>query len=708
MSLSEALTFLSQYIFKHASPAVRIGIIEGYGAFFRQCGQMFVEANYGEIASHIIELSCHPKLTATRASTLATRDLCNYLLRNVLSKMLTEAGQNQAIRVLNEGWLKKWPPAQGSAGPQKAALVTVLHEVASLLNDVGPAAMNVAEVVEPLGNLLNHLSRSVNAAVCWTLRSVCLSAPHNIAKLISRIVPWLKKEVANLTPDQPDRTKRFRGYALALGSLISVIPYRPLYVSFELCAKVLALAVHLLKQAAQGKSKALVAPQAEVAWVLISSLMCLGPDFCKVHLSQITSFWKSHFEKYGRDRAWVRNEGEHVMVLQISDAALAALQAFLLFNGKILLGAELDKRISGWLNDFQGSLDSGNRRKTPAAGVPGNTEAIVDDLFERECHVRARIFRCCSLLFQLGSFDATVTLMSSAVATLAPMEPSDARCTSLVRGLSVDVASNVATEDRGISRIILRDLDVQTIEEQAEGFAPGAPDNDPYAFYLRKIDLSLVDPRRVECPMMPSADVDAVDAAVDLFGQLFVAVGSSVQEKILDDILRSLRKASKGYTDSLINALAATFAALKHAVARQGNVITGRVPDMLRELVLVGYRCPRPFCSTSNFTISDGSVSRKRVREGFGQREYRAIGSSRKLERLYGSAYSAPCSVDCRCSGTEHSRGRSVGFGQHSELWWQPDGHGTSQIGIQHPAITCGRFPSNGSHLGTCRDLYDG
>lgn len=589
MSLPEVLSFLAQYLFKYTAPAVRIGIIQGYAAFFRQLGQAGVEANYADIVGHIIDLSCNPKLCTSRIATKGTRDWCIYLLRNVLSKMLTEPGQNQAIRILTELWLKRWPPASGQQGPQKAALVTVLQEVASLLNDVGPAAMNVAEVVEPLGNLLNHLSRSVNAAVCWTLRSVCLSAPHNIPKLISRIVPWLKKEVANLTPDQPDRIKRFRGYALALGSLISVVPYRPLYVSFELCAKVLALAVHLLKQAGQSKSPRLVGIQGEVSWVLVASLMCLGPDFCKVHLAQIVGYWKAHFEKYGRDRAWLRNEAEKEMVLQVTNAALAALQAFLTFNGKVLLGSELDKRISTWLNDFQGALDSGARRK-PA--VPAGKDEMDDELFERECHIRARIFRCCSLLFQLGSFEPTITLMASAVQVLTPSDPAEAKCTSYVKGLSMEIASNVATEDRGVNRGILRDVDVQTIEDQAEGFASGAAENDPYAMFLRKVDAAQVDPRRVESLQTPAADTDMVDAAVDVFGQLFVAVGSSGQEKLLDDILRSLRKAPKGQSDAaLTNALAATFSALKHAVAKQGNVVTGRVPDMLRELILVrGFR----------------------------------------------------------------------------------------------------------------------
>ncbi|KAI9021950.1 armadillo-type protein [Hyaloraphidium curvatum] len=587
MSLGETLTFYAQYLIKHPTPTVRVGIVEGYAAFFRQCGQAFVEANYAEIAIHIVELSCHPKLCTSKSATLATREWCTYLLRNVLAKMLSEAGQNQAIRILNDGWLKRWPPAAGTPGPSKAAVVTVLMEVASLLNDVGPAASNVAEVVEPLGNLLNHLSKSVNTAVCWTLRSVCLSAPQNIAKLIARIVPWLKKEVANLTPDQPDRTKRFRGYALALASLISVVPCRPLYVSFELCAKVLALAVHLLKLASQGKSFRIVGIQAEVAWILIASLMCLGPDFCKVHLQQIVTFWRSHFERYG-SKLLPRSDGELQMYLQVTDAALIALRTFLEFNGKELLNAELDKKVSFWLHEAQVALDATRRIGKAAPTKAGNSgEAPEEDLAEQECHIRARLYRCCCLLYQLGSFEASAPLMASIVGTLAP-EHGDALATSYVRGLSFTIAGNVATEDRGINRILLRDLDVQTIEEQAERFLGSTPENDASAVFFQKVDLAAVDPRRVECPMVPPASIDAVDAAIDAFGQLFVAVGSSVQEKILEDLLRTVKRSAKGPVDPMVNALGGVFSALKHAVARQGNVVTGRVPELLRELVFMG------------------------------------------------------------------------------------------------------------------------
>lgn len=586
MTISESLSFLAQYLLKYSSHLVRIGIIEGYAAFFRALGQSLVESSYSDISTHIIELSCHPKLCTSRAATLATRDLCRYLLRNVVSKMLTEPGQNQAIKILNENWLKKWPPQAGAQGPHKAALVMSLHEVASLLNDVGPAAIDVAEVVEPLGNLLNHLSRSVNAAVCWTLRSLCLSAPHNISRLISRIVPWLKKEAANLAADQLDRIKRFRGYALALGSLISVVPHRPLYVSFELCAKVLALAVYLFKQAAQSGSQRVAGVQAEVAWILVASLMRLGPDFVKVHLGQITAFWRGHFEKYGRDRTWVRNNGERQMVMQITDAALAAVQAFLLFNGTTLVTAELGRRIGGWLSDIQGSLEALQRTGKPAGDQSNDT--AIEDLWERELHIRGRIFRCSSLLFQTGHHEATVTLLSLAVNTFAPAEAGEIRRTSYVRGLSIDIPTTKASEDRGISRIIVRDLDVKAIEEQAVGFAGLAPENDPYGLLLRKPAPDTGDPRRVSSPAVPAVDVDVVDAAIDVFGQSVVTLGSSIQEKLLDDVLRNVRRAPKGNVDVLVNSLAALFNAIKHAFARQGNIATGRVPELLRDLCLMG------------------------------------------------------------------------------------------------------------------------
>ena len=78
--------------------------------------------------------------------------------------------------------------------------------------------------------------------------------------------------------------------------LLSIIPQRPLYVSYDVSAKVLDMATQLLKRSGEHDVK-VAETEVEVAWTLIASLMSLGPNFVRPHLPQLLVLWRNALPK---------------------------------------------------------------------------------------------------------------------------------------------------------------------------------------------------------------------------------------------------------------------------------------------------------------------------------------------------------------------------------------------------------------------------
>ena len=71
---------------------------------------------------------------------------------------------------------------------------------------------------------------------------------------------------------------------------------RPLYVSYDVSAKVLNMATQLLKRAGEHDVK-VAGTEVEVAWTLIASLMSLGPNFVRPHFPQLLVLWRNALPK---------------------------------------------------------------------------------------------------------------------------------------------------------------------------------------------------------------------------------------------------------------------------------------------------------------------------------------------------------------------------------------------------------------------------
>ncbi|PFH53326.1 hypothetical protein AMATHDRAFT_55203 [Amanita thiersii Skay4041] len=492
---SEMLSHLSMYFNKsNTSRKTKIGLFDFYVAVLTKLGADWVEVNYALLVTHFMSeiVSHHGSLSGQGFSSVAGGSTKRYekllacklvsiILRDVVGvRMLSEQGQIQAIRELSMAYLKRWPAMLGSSAgaPGSVVLNVALKEVAGLIGQLGNLPGTIQDTLgEPLITLLSHPSHSVRISAAWALRCFCASTPLRLPKAVLNVVELLQRDLNLLSSPStshhqastlPPPPSRALGHAHALAALVSLIPSRPLYMSYDISAKVLDLAVQLLKRAGE-HSLETAWVEVEVAWTAISALLCLGPGFVRPQLAQLLVLWRNALPKpTGRDLAGGSGLGsgagsnssfgnpvsannrspiEWAFLLHVRECALGAVLCFLRHNASVLVTLDVARRISSVLgnalqfaNNFQGlniedplelsTLNSSTA--SSAAGSGSSTSAVLESgypsghsltLRAREALLRRRVFQCFSALGVNRIADATQTaLLQSTVVLFGSME----------------------------------------------------------------------------------------------------------------------------------------------------------------------------------------------------------------------------------------------------------------------------------------------
>ena len=503
----------AQFNKANASRKTKIGLFDFYVGVLEKLGSEWLEANYSLLVAHFMTeivaqygspvagsgaasgsgsggSSGGPNGLAKRYERLLACKLVSIVLRDVVGvRMLSEQGQIQAIKELSVSYLKRWPALLGSGAnvPGSPVLCVVLKEVAGLVGQLGnlPGTVQVSLIkgiswstvhvndtqealADPLLTLLAHPSHSVRISAGWALRCFCASTPLRLPRTLLTIIELLQRDLNLLLGPTSSSSHhsspppiRALGHAHALAALVSLIPSRPLYVSYDISAKVLDIAVQLLKRA--GEHTLEVAwIEVEVAWTAISALLCLGPGFVRPQLAQLLVLWRNALPKpTGRDLAGgsglgsagasaaslssstSRSPAEWAFLLHVRESALGAVLCFLRHNASALVTLDVARRISSVLsnalqfaNNFQGlgvedpleTVSGGaTSGSSSGAGGPGLSSAAVElgypgsrslTLRAREALLRKRIFQCFSALGVNRIADPTQSALLQSTASL--------------------------------------------------------------------------------------------------------------------------------------------------------------------------------------------------------------------------------------------------------------------------------------------------
>lgn len=617
------------------SKELKAGIIETYAALFIQLGTRFVESNYAAIVRHLFtELLGNLRNTVNQSDAAFIREEVFFLLNDVIGRrLLSEQGQASAIEVLINDWIKAWPALMpNQVAPNKQALITAVNLVASLVSELGGAVLPVQHLlVAPLTTLLAYPSFAVQAASAWCLRCVCRAIPSNLGTVLPNLFVLLEKDLSNVTNPSAtsDQLRRTIGHVHAVASVMSVFPSKPIYMSFDLTQRASSLATQLLDR--PHKDPKVASVQLQVAWTLISSLMGLGPNIVKLHLSQLLLMWRNALPKpTGKESNAIRNEAEWSFILHSKECVITSILSFLKHNSKSLVTLEIAKRISALLNNTLAFLTTAPLDYAPTTMSP--CLPFETKLTDQNYLLRKRIFECFVAIKPSSIYESLFSsLLRNAVTVFAspekviPSSGAQVHVTAAVPGQYVSIwsssdghgfgvtskltgySANVATlaidheQDENRSKDWMTRDRYRKIENQLEQPIMGSLELDPLYIY------SAFPLNRKSTPRPVSPSTSYIDASIELFATLLPFQPPPAQEAVLEQVLKLMRE-QKGDKNSpkkmavLVNVVIALLGAFKNTTTggkKGGNAATtianGRTAQICQEILQEAIVHPDPY-----------------------------------------------------------------------------------------------------------------
>jgi hypothetical protein len=403
----------SRYCMPGTGNRGRAGIVVCYLKTFRGLGEQVVESKYSEIARSLFsDLLSNNFITQNRYRTLSTRKSVAVILENVIGNdMLGESGQLKASKFLVDDILKDYPQAlKERPEPSKQTLIGALSTLSSLLDSLGSATNVIADSCrDALIQVLQHPSYTVQVYASACLRSFVLACPLQLLPAVTICMNSVNRELGLLGgPRQSPR--KCVGLANGLSAVLSTSTSQPLHGSVDVNSRVLSQATTLLKSSSQSDLR-VSSTQIQVAWILIGGLMTLGPNFVKIHLSQLLLLWKNALPKpLNRDNMVQRNLFELSFLTHVRECALGSILTFLQFNSR-LLTLDVTKRLAAMLQNTTMFLNTLPAKKTTDDVSQKLSPAL--QLHDFDLMVRRRVLQCYTKLVELSPASSSEVLLQT-------------------------------------------------------------------------------------------------------------------------------------------------------------------------------------------------------------------------------------------------------------------------------------------------------
>lgn len=598
------------------SNRARAGIAVCYMKILKGLGENVVERKYGDIARHLFnDLLSYPSIINNRYRLLSTRKYVRVILEHVIGRdMLGETGQLNAAKFLANDILKDYPQAlKERPEPSKQALAGTLSALASLMRSLGSAVNTIAETCrEGLLQVLQHPSYTVQVYASSCLRSFVLACPQQLLPSVTICMNSVNRELGLLAgPRQSPR--RCVGFANGLSAVLSTSTMQPLYGSVDVNSRVLSQATTLLKSSGSSDLR-ISSTQIQVAWILIGGLMTLGPNFVKIHLSQLLLLWKNALPKpLNKDNMVQRNVLELSFLAHVRECALGSILTFLEFNSR-LLTLDVTKRLAAMLQNTTLFLNTLPNKKTTDDISQRLSPAL--QLHDFDLMVRRRVLQCYSKLVNLSPPGSNETLLQTNLLPFAVSSFADPD-NYAPSSLSTAIASSAGTFDSiwevgdncgfGVTGLV-RAFDVKPL--------PGEHDTSSHHHWVTKggseaiVDRTLLSPicgarehdsltlyinnsdDFNDLPDPPSTEV--VNAAINLFAICLPLQTPKVQESILEQVssflsANSLQRDPARKAAMIINIALALLSVLKVAVketrSASGDLKGSAVEKVMQDLI---------------------------------------------------------------------------------------------------------------------------
>lgn len=401
------------------SNRARAAIVHCYIKVLRALSPKLVEAAYSQITDHLlIEILSNEFITHDRHRLLLTRKFVQNILTDCIGyKILGENGRIIAAKILINDVLKNYPQViKERPEPSKHTIVGALDALAFLIQSLGPALVALGDSCrETLIQVLQHPNYSVQIHASHCLRVFVQGCPQQLLPCASICMNSVNRELGVLTSGRHS-ARRCIGFANGLAAVLSISALHPLYSSLEISSRVLSTAILLLKLSSKAELRVSIT-QVQVAWIFIGGLMALGPNFVKIHLSQLLLLWRNALPRpLTAENSAQRQSSEIGYLTHVRECALGSMLSFLQFNNK-LITTDVSKRISIMLQNTLEFLETLPSKKSSDDSLLKNISSLpLQDLI---LMVRRRVLQCYIKLISFSPSASTEILTQSNLVTLA-------------------------------------------------------------------------------------------------------------------------------------------------------------------------------------------------------------------------------------------------------------------------------------------------
>uniref|UniRef100_A0A673BU21 HEAT repeat-containing protein 5A n=1 Tax=Sphaeramia orbicularis TaxID=375764 RepID=A0A673BU21_9TELE len=511
------------------SKDIRMGVTQACVVFVSSLGASWLESNFSSFLSLLMELASHGKATQTASDAVVTRHCVSFILRSTLGSLLGEKAQTNAAKqlcvyvaahkrtidaALSDGNVESRGSCADVSSSQHV-LVCCLMELGALVQGLGSTAGPLVTdastgLLDSVVSVLLHPAYSARLAAAWCLRCIAMAMPSQCSLLLDRCTERL---VA--LKSSPEAVS---GYAAAVTALVAAVQQCPLGIPSTKGKVVLGLAEDLLRSAAQNSRISLQRTQA--GWMLISSLITLGPAVVELHLPRLLLLCRCVFPASLREQDMELRRGDYFtwqVTLEGRAGALCAMKNLLLHCRNLVT----DDIISRLLTPLACSV-------ALLTKLPVLLRSYGSSIRTWSVLYRLRVYELLVMLPPHSYHESFGLVMNQLVSDLSGQDNLNQPCSELT--LLPPLCHHDDLPPIGHA---LRDPAHHYIEEQVGRSVGGASlDNDPF---------SLCNPGD-EAPASLPPPIALTAAAVQLFGTLFPHIISAQKVKILEQFVETVNQ----------------------------------------------------------------------------------------------------------------------------------------------------------------------
>ncbi|XP_038585677.1 HEAT repeat-containing protein 5A isoform X2 [Micropterus salmoides] len=550
---------------------VRIGVTQACVVFISTLGGSWLEANFPAFLTLLMELASHGKATQTPGDAAVTRRCVSFILRSTLGSLLGEKAQTNAAKqlclavaaqkraidaALTDGNMETRVSSADVSASQHV-LVCCLLELGALIQGLGSTAGPLltdssTALLDTVISVLLHPAASACLAAAWCLRCVAMAMPSQGSLLLDHCTERL---VA--LKSSPEAVA---GYGAAVAALVAAVQHCTLGIPHTKGMVVLGLAEDLLRSASQNSRISLQRTQA--GWLLVSSLITLGPAVVEHHLSRLLLLWRCVFPASLREQEMELRRGDFFtwqVTLEGRAGALCAMKNLLLHCRELVT----DDIISRLLTPLACAVAL--LIKLPALIRSYSSSVRIWSVIYRQ-----RVYELLALLPPHTYQESFGLVMNQLVSDLSSQDNLNQPCSELTL-----LPLLCHHDDLPLVGPALDDTDPRYIEEQLHGSIVGGGSLDNDAFSLCE--------RSEEAPTPLPPPVTLIAATVRLFGALFPHIISAQRVKILEQFVETVNRLKGQRQQTVqIHVCAALCSLLKH----QGGIRGSFGPEEVRSPAL--------------------------------------------------------------------------------------------------------------------------